>query len=129
MMTPEQEKIIEDLKRAQSRLFDSQSVKSKVFAPQGSKIEQKSNLDATKVVIEDDTIGDVIEMSRNSVQQVKNSVFEKEDEMKIIRHASSPDIHKENEKLAATDKGKVVETNSQVIQKPIMQDVDIKNTE
>ena len=57
-------------------------------------------------------MGDVIEMSRNSVQQVKNSVFEKEDDnIKMIRHASSPDIHKEQEKLAE-NAAKAAETNS-----------------
>ena len=51
MISAEQEKIIEDLRKTQSRLFDSQSVKSKVFAPQGSKIEHNtSGLDANKEI-------------------------------------------------------------------------------
>lgn len=46
----------------------------------------------------------------------------------MIRHASSPDIHKDDEKLAA-NAAKAAETNSQVVQKPIMPDADIKNTQ
>lgn len=76
-MTAEQEKIIEDLRRTQSKLFESQSIKNKVFAPQGSKIEQRSNQgDAFDKQVEDVDLkkegeaavdGDLIEMSRNSV--------------------------------------------------------------